>query len=512
MKRSNRRYSGKYAQHKRGAGLGVMLLCVLLALAAAAALLWTLNVFTLELKVAGDREMTLEYGDDYTELGAEAWFSGTILERTPVSVSVTVSGQVDPYRLGEQTVSYEAAYAYQWLFGTLEFTASGQRNVLVRDTQAPQITLTTLENAFTIPGEDYAEEGFFALDNVDGDLTGHVEWQLDDGKMIYRVTDSSGNTAEAVRTIRYHDPIPPVLELVGGESLVVTRGQTFQDPGCVATDNCDGDITDWVTVSGQVDAEKLGSYTLQYKVTDTYGNEAVVERTVTVRMMPAAVQAIAGLPNYDPANPPEANGKVIYLTFDDGPSEHTERLLDILDAYGVKVTFFVVNSSKTDLLTRMAAAGHTVAIHSSTHNYARIYQDEEAYFRDFNAIKSTIEAKTGITPTMLRFPGGTSNTVSRNYNKGIMGRLSRQLKEMGYRIFDWNVDSGDAMNAFTVKAVYDNVTQGIQGRDTTVVLQHDTNSASVDATEAIIIWGLANGYTFLPLTQDSPPCQHGVAN
>ena len=178
----------------------------------------------------------------------------------------------------------------------------------------------------------------------------------------------------------------------------------------------------------------------------------------------------------------------------------------------MKVTFFVTSSSYPQFLARAAEEGHTVAIHTNTHNYSQIYASDDAFMADLEAIQTTIFEQTGQKSMLTRFPGGSSNTISSIYNKGIMTRLTKKLEELGYQYFDWNVDSNDAGGAKTADEVFKNVTEGVANRQNSVVLQHDTKGFSVDAVEQIIAWGLCNGYTFAPLTADSPTCHHGVQN
>lgn len=205
-------------------------------------------------------------------------------------------------------------------------------------------------------------------------------------------------------------------------------------------------------------------------------------------------------------------GKIVYLTFDDGPGEYTQQLLDVLDKYNVKVTFFTVNTGHDDLLAKEAAAGHTVAIHTDTHNYETIYSSVDEYLRDFYAQQQRIYDATGIWTNLFRFPGGSSNMVSMDYCPGIMTELVWYMGEQGYQYFDWNVDSDDAGHATDSASVVQNVVTGIQQNDVSVVLQHDIKDYSVEAVERIIVWGLENGYTFLPLTENSPTAHHHVNN
>ena len=203
----------------------------------------------------------------------------------------------------------------------------------------------------------------------------------------------------------------------------------------------------------------------------------------------------------------DPNEKAVYLTFDDGPSPFTEELLDVLAKYDVKATFFVVDRGYEDTLRRIVADGHTLAMHAGSHNYYKIYASEEAYFTDLKQIQDVILEETGTLSTIVRFPGGTGNTVSRGANTGIMTRLSKMLHAMNYRYFDWNVNSGDAEGIYDPKVIYNNVVGGIMGKDVAIVLQHDINYSSVRAVEDIIKWGLKNGYTFMALDPSSPACE-----
>lgn len=205
-------------------------------------------------------------------------------------------------------------------------------------------------------------------------------------------------------------------------------------------------------------------------------------------------------------------GGVIYLTFDDGPGKDTPRLLEILDKYDAKATFFLVNTGYASTIGQIAEAGHTLAMHTATHDFAEVYASEDAYFADLYKIQSVIEKYSGQKPKLLRFPGGSSNQVSRQYCKGIMTELTQRVEEMGYTYFDWNVDSDDAGSARTPTEVYLNVTNGCANRTSSVVLLHDIHTYTVDAIEYILMWGTNNGYTFEALTADSPTCHHGVNN
>ena len=468
-----------------------VLLAVLLLLAAFAVFAFLVNRWQITVTPLGDNPAAVEYGEHYTDAGADARFHGTILFPNGWPVRYSTRSGVDTAKIGSYTIDYTAE---QFLWH-----GAASRTVVVRDTQAPIIDLVSDPEHYTLPGQAYEEEGFAAIDNYDGDLTEQVTREEQDGRIIYRVTDSSGNQAEVVREIVYNDPIPPELSLLGEDEMTINAGSTYEEPGWSAVDNVDGDLNEAVQVEGSVDTFSASTYTLIYSVADSYGNTVTAERTVTVQ----------ALRQPDVVTPGD---KVVYLTFDDGPGKYTQQLLDVLEQYNVKVTFFTCNTKYTSLIAKEVAAGHSVGIHSASHDYAKIYASEEAFFADLQQQSDIIYNEAGIRTTLLRFPGGSSNAISKKYNVGIMTRLVQDVTDMGYQYFDWNVLSGDAGETTDTDVVYQNVIEGIQKHNVSVVLQHDIKGFSVDAVERIIQWGLANGYTFLPLTSSSPTAHHGVNN
>lgn len=200
---------------------------------------------------------------------------------------------------------------------------------------------------------------------------------------------------------------------------------------------------------------------------------------------------------------PEPGGKVIYLTFDDGPSAYTSRLLAVLARYNVKATFFVTNTKYIHHISAIAAGGHTVGSHGASHVYAKIYSSGEGFLDSLVQMERIILEKTGARPVFFRFPGGSS-MVRLDRNPAMGARLAALLHQRGYRYVDWHADSRDTAEARTPGKVYRNVTAMVRDRDSTVVLQHDTKPYSVAVVERILIWGLRNGYTFLPLTLEGP--------
>lgn len=471
----------------------IVAVILLAILAAAAAVNLFLVGWHVEIRLTGG-DMTVECGDTFTDPGAAATYGGSRFFTDYKEIPVTVTGSVESAVPGDYTITYQAE-SNVW---GITHAETKTRNVHVVDTTAPELTLKSIPGYYTLPGHPYEEEGFTCMDIADGDLTAQVEIIEKDGFVYYTVSDKSGNTATAQREIHYDDPVAPEITLIGGTELTWIGGYEFVDPGFTAADNLDGDVTEKVIVEGTVDHYTRGDYTITYTVTDTYGNTATVQRIVTV-VAPRQ------------ADNPESTGKVIYLTFDDGPGSYTSELLDILKEYNVKVTFFVVNTGRDDLIAREAAEGHTVGVHSASHVYESIYASEDNFWNDFYYMANIIANDTGSMPWVSRFPGGSSNMVS-SFNKGIMLRLARQVLGAGFQYYDWNVDSGDAVGASTPEEVFNNVVDGVTGKSVAVVLQHDIKSFSVAAVEKILMWGMANGYIFLPLTPDSPVIHHGIQN
>ena len=201
----------------------------------------------------------------------------------------------------------------------------------------------------------------------------------------------------------------------------------------------------------------------------------------------------------------------VYLTFDDGPSIYTEEILDILDDYQVKATFFVVgkeSDAAKEALRDIVARGHTLGMHSYSHKYSELYASEEAFEADFLKLQGYLEDVTGVKSKVYRFPGGSSNTVS----KVNMGIYADYLDSQEVRFFDWNISSGDGGSAvLPVETLVENVTGGISENQISVVLMHDSaeKSTTVEALPTIIENILAMEDTvILPITENTRPVQH----
>ncbi len=448
-------------------------------------------LFVPKISLIGEDYVKVVFGSKYKEIGCKATYFGKDL-----SDKVWYESTVDESKLGIYTVKCKIRKN--------RIVVTKERTVEVVDETKPSIELVGNPEAIICPNATYTEEGFTAIDDYDGDITSNVEVSNSDSQVIYSVSDSSGNKEEVNRTIIKEDKEIPSITLKGNSSLSVVLGSSYNEPGYSATDNCDGDITDKVEVSGSVDTKKVGTYELTYKVVDSSLNEVSVKRTVKVYKK-AEVDTSASIPG------------TIYLTFDDGPSSTiTPKLLDILKEKGVKATFFVINHSDSldYLIKREYNEGHVVAIHSYSHDYAKIYSSEEAYFQDLQKMSDKIERLTGVKSKIIRFPGGSSNTVSKKYNTGIMTRLTEEVLNRGYHYFDWNVSSGDSGDAKTKEAVYNNVIKGLSKNKANIILMHDfeSNYKTLNAISDIIDYAKKNGYEFKTIDMSTQMVRHKVNN
>lgn len=208
---------------------------------------------------------------------------------------------------------------------------------------------------------------------------------------------------------------------------------------------------------------------------------------------------------------PAADKKIVYLTFDDGPSEYTEQILEILRENDVKGTFFITGAKEKyrHLIKEAYDAGHTIGLHTYSHDYSSVYSSENAYFEDLEKIAGVAEEQLGFVPCFIRFPGGSSNRVSEKYSKGIMTDLAAKVQEEGYQYYDWNVDSGDGANCSKDEIIANSVMDRYQN---IMILFHDTKPQTVEALPQIIQSYKDSGYEFRPIDRAGFVSQHKIFN
>ncbi len=205
--------------------------------------------------------------------------------------------------------------------------------------------------------------------------------------------------------------------------------------------------------------------------------------------------------------------KIVCLTFDDGPSKNTRPILEILDKEQVPATFFVcaqdANEKYLPLVADIAAAGHQIALHSATHQYSKIYASTDAFWQDIRTLRQALEPYVDVAAIdWLRFPGGSTNTVSHRYGgNGIMKALKAQAEDKGYHWIYWNVCAEDAVGGHpSADTIYRNVVRETGEQTHCIVLMHDssTTRTTAEALPDIIRWYADNGYTFLTVAEALP--------
>ncbi|MHC5250570.1 immunoglobulin-like domain-containing protein [Enterococcus sp. LJL90] len=362
----------------------------------------------------------------------------------------------------------------------------------------PQLELVGADNIEVTLNQNFEDPGV-KLKNQNKTLPKtayHVDGQVDsrvagDYQLDYTVS-YFGLKSHVIRKVSVTQPktVAPVeMVLQGPSEMNLYIGRDYHEVGVQVSGGDDANIQDKLVVSGNVDTQTPGRYELIYQVTDAAGGVHEIQRIVNVVT------------------------KRIYLTFDDGPNETTTpQFLQILKEENIKGTFFVVGGGPDALIKQAFDEGHTIGLHTNSHDYAEVYASINNYFDDLEQISKRVQNITGEESKIIRFPGGSSNGISANYSQGIMSALVKEVVDRGYQYFDWNVSSGDGSNQASAEIPYQNVTTNLKEDVDNVVLMHDTKQTSADALKQIIEYGKANGFAFEKLELDSFPAHHGVTN
>ena len=434
-----------------------------------------------QIHLKGHYNTTLSYKERYIEKGYNASFFGK-----DITKDVDVHGKVNEKKLGTYKIIYHVAVG--------PFHKKVVRTIHVKDTEKPIIN-TDSSDIYLCPGDKIVPEKVSVSDNYDGDLSNKVEHIIskDNDLITYRVRDKSGNVSEVSKKIIYKDIEKPVINLRGNQIIYIFVGDEWNDPGLDVQDNCEDNLSQKVVRNGNVDTNTPGEYIITYSVKDSFDNEESIKRKIVVSE--------------------RGRNGTIYLTFDDGPNSGTTNvILDILKEENVKATFFVTNKGPDELIKREFDEGHTVALHTASHDYATVYASDEAYFNDLYSVQDRVKRITGFESKIIRFPGGSSNTVSRKYSSGIMSRITTEVLNRGFKYYDWNLSSGDAGSTTEASGVYKNVISNLRHDRVNMVLMHDIKSYTRDALRDIIRYGKDNGYVFEKITMETEMITQRVNN
>lgn len=187
--------------------------------------------------------------------------------------------------------------------------------------------------------------------------------------------------------------------------------------------------------------------------------------------------------------------KIVYLTFDDGPSNLTPQFLEVLNSYDVKATFFVTYQPElADVYRQIVDSGNNIQVHTSTHDYTKIYQSVEAYMADFELLYTYIYNITGKKPDCYRFPGGSTNS----YGASTIHDIAKEMDRRGFTFFDWNVSVGDGNAAATRVSIIEKIQKESYGKNKIVMLAHDSagKGETLAALPQIIEYYKSNGFEF----------------
>lgn len=195
------------------------------------------------------------------------------------------------------------------------------------------------------------------------------------------------------------------------------------------------------------------------------------------------------------------SSKTVYLTFDGSPSPNTRDILDTLDAYGVKATFFVSGQNDEDslaLLKEIGARGHAIGLRSYSLSYQEVYDSVEDYLTDFQKIYDLVYETTGQKAQIFRFPGGSINA----YNSGIYQELIAEMLRRNFVYFDWSVSGESTRGGQSADQIQTNVLDGMKGKDRGIVMLQDSYGKEnvARALGGILEKLRQDGYQFQPLT------------
>lgn len=400
---------------------------------------------------------------------------------------VHVLGDIDVNQLGE----YELTYTFEEKQDILR--------VFIVDELNPQVTLK--ESTF-IQGEEVLPEQL--IETIEDDSTTSVTFdeeydfsQLGDYEVRVRISDEWGNLTieETVVHIEKKDTTPPVMQGLSKMTALASSPIHYYE-GVKAIDNQDPN-PEFSADFSKVKESVPGTYEIYYTTRDRQGNEAVYTREIEITKV-------------------KDSEKVVYLTIDDGPSFNTPEILEILKRYNAKATFFVTGMCP-EYYTYIKEAhhqGHAIGMHTYSHDYAKIYSNDLTYIEDLNQIADVIENQIGYRPNIFRFPGGSSNTVSSHFNKGIISRLSDYANRNGLIYYDWNADIGDGNAGLTAQDMINRAIESGDGITRIVMLMHDGRGSieSVKALPSIIEYYQDRGYVFKALSESSPTAHHRISN
>lgn len=376
--------------------------------------------------------------------------------------------------------------------------------VIVEDIEKPIVVVRDVE--IDLGMEVSAQDFIVSIEDDSVVVISFVENYVFDCQGVFDISvlveDIYGNfTVEsATLTILEEDTAVPEFDAMLDLFIEINSSVNYLE-GIHCRDNQDPNPQVEV-IKSEVNLSVEGTYLVYYCCKDRSGNESFFTREAHV------------VSNRIIGNFLQSETKTVYLTFDDGPSEYTLAVLDILEKYNIQATFFVIGSNieYLHLIEEIEKRGHTIGLHSFHHEYDEIYTSVEDYLEDFTQIALYCKDVIGYIPRYIRFPGGSSNEISKLYSQGIMSRLVEKMNALGFQYYDWNVTSGDGSANVPTNSI---IEQSIGSTlNNIILLLHDANKkqTTVDALESIIQYYLDEGYEFSGIHDESYVYHHNVSN
>lgn len=450
----------------------IVMMCVVFICASVYMLLTTSQI-----QFTNEREVEINSDVDYSK------FIKKVKDGHKEDVKID-SSRVDIHHLGE----YQVTYQYK--------KESRDLRIKVVDSVAPECDVKEGKVALNQQADPYR-----FVENIKDATQTKVYFDKDykfnkEGKQTIQLViedEASNKTYKKTTVDVVPDTTPPQI-IASNASILVGSDISIES---LVTLNDDFDSNPTLSINkGNFDNQKVGHYQVELTAMDASKNKS--KKTITIQVIDET----------------RKDEKVVYLTFDDGPSKYTAQVLDILDKYHCKATFFItgMNASYRKYITMAHDKGHTIGLHTYSHKYNKVYASTDAYFKDLEKIGKLAKDYIGYTPKYIRFPGGSSNTISKRYSKGIMSKLSKMVEDKGYIYYDWNAENGDGYSNMSKKEMYKRATSSREKQ--IMILMHDANGKqnTVDILPDVIEYYQSKGYVFKAIDDSSIVPHQNVLN
>lgn len=417
------------------------------------------------------------------------------------NIQKVIGGSIDDVNVDTSKINFSKAgkYPITYSYNNIKTTIT----IELKDTLKPNLDVQelTIDLGMTVAPRDLIKTSYDAKRTT---VKFKKDYQFNEiGDYEVEIDICRGNNCVTKKSIVHvlpKDSTPP--EILGIRNLTVLKDSDIDLLSSVSVKDNQDDNPTLTIDSSNLDISKVGDYQITY-----YAKDRSLNKTKETCIVSVVENKTIGTLD-------QSDEKVVYLTFDDGPSEHTKKVLEILDVYNAKATFFVTGTNEEYfyLIKQAHDAGHTIGLHTYVHEYDQIYNSPSAYFSDLKKIEDLVYSQIGSIPKYIRFPGGSSNNVSKKYCRKIMSKLTKEVINRGYQYYDWNEDSEDGSGQLSVKQLIKNATAS--NDNNIILLFHDANGKanSLKAIGPVIQYYQKQGYVFKGIDDSSFVVHHSVNN